>query len=460
MDGKLFDGGGACQIGVMFVHPSSLEFEISDAAEALRAGYVARRTGRWSVDDVGPLARFRALLTKDRYLQLDELPQDLPTLDSLRRWMAHLIIERVTWDDRVSTEVARHDAEHLVMGLGASKWSVRSLIQELIRTSNQGRRNEVAEALVRVSSRASEESIWWLRRRQAAAIELGLESLGWLESPLQGVTTKTIANRLLDATHEIAKEAVGDKPWQGALWAGSAMDAQEGWPAKLTPRWYRAMFGGWRPLSGLRMDVGPMPIAMCGASFVRALVRFGGAVHTSCAFRGGVPFCLAVRPFDMGRACYGALFGGLLSSVPFLRRRLGLGTLRARQQAARMGRSMLVALRLNAAKAVLSSQVDALEVVNAHVVYGSRALCTTIPDELAAVVPRYDPRSAAWFVGSLRAAQWTRLLIETYDEDWFDNPRAHEHLATVDVTRPVVMADDEVDECVLAAVAWAAEVMA
>ena len=72
----------------------------------------------------------------------------------------------------------------------------------------------------------------------------------------------------------------------------------------------------------------------------------------------------------------------------------------------------------------------------------TRALRSNVPDETAGVVPRYDPRSAARLCGALHAVVLERELVNRFDEDWFDNPRAHEHLAAIDCRERMVL-DEE-----------------
>jgi hypothetical protein len=148
---------------------------------------------------------------------------------------------------------------------------------------------------------------------------------------------------------------------------------------------------------------------------------------------------LWLAPFDAAQASYGALFGSLLTSVPFLRRRLGLGGPKAREQARSMGLAMLVALRLDGLRAMMSVQGSPSAMVETYSRQGSRALCAGVPEELSGVIPRYDPRASAWLAGAVQGAVFRRELVETYDEDWFDNPRAQERVVAVDVRNGLLL---------------------
>lgn len=442
----------------MLVHPDQFEAEVFQAVTALRAGCAARAAGAGLDDDPGPLAPYRSMTTRERFEELSSLPEGLANRESLRRWLAYLIIERVTWDDRVAEQDARSRAETVVEGLGEDRFSVRSLIQALLTTRQESRRAAIAQGLVRASGESSEAAMWWAIRRQGAALHLGLDGLSWLEAPFEGIGAEVAAERVIDATQDVAQEVMGKSLWQEVLWEGTAMEAREGWPALLTPRWFRSVFGGWKTLEGLRIDTGVLRQPVCGASFARALARFGTAVHRGCAERTNGPFSLVRRPFDASEASYGALFGSLLTSVPFLRRRLGLGVPAAREQARSLGISMMLNLRLNALRAIMSTHAAPLAMIETYAGQGARALCAEVPEALCGVIPRYDSRGCAWLAGAVQAAIFQRELVETYDEDWFDNPRAHERVVAVDVAKRLVL--DEALVCGGAGLlgAWCAEV--
>jgi len=109
-----------------------------------------------------------------------------------------------------------------------------------------------------------------------------------------------------------------------------------------------------------------------------------------------------------------------------------------------MAQSALLALRLDAARACVACQSNAEDARQAHARSASNALQASLPDDLAGVLPRYDPRAPARLAGALRAALIGRTLMQSHDEDWFDNPRAHEQVSSVDVTMRVTLTQDEV----------------
>ena len=426
----------------MILHPERVEADIEKAATALRAVLHARKLDGWSNQEDDPLASFRAVTTKERFEQMRGLPQELPNKDALLRWQACLTIERVTWDDREFAETARHRHEHRIAELGDAKhaWSIQSLLIELLRSRDATKRSKIAHWITRTSGDASLRAIQWAMRRRAAAHHLGIGALDWLEVPVSGVSLAGVAIHVLDGTDEIANASIGEsKSWENAIWLGAATEAHQGWPTALGPRWFRSVFGGWKTLDSLRIDPGPLCSAVCGSSFVRALARFGAALYRASAGRACNSFSVVHRPFDLASASYGALFASLLASVPFHKKHLGLGTAAAFEQAQLLGRAMLISVRVFGAQAAVSAAESMEAVLEAHASCASRALAHTVPNETAAVLPRYDPRAAVRLCGALRAAALQHELVRCFDDDWFDNPHAHEFLASIDVRERMVL---------------------
>jgi len=286
-------------------------------------------------------------------------------------------------------------------------------------------------------------------RRRAAAQQLGIGTLGWLEAPVRDVSLSSVVARTLSATDAVASAWFGEgKPWEHVVDLGSASDAVHGWPAVLTPRWFRTIFGGWKPLEGMRIPPGPLCNAVSGSSLARALAWFGSAVYQAAAARTCHSWVLTNRPFDLDRESYSALFATLLASPAFLKRHLGLGTTTAIAQSRALARSLLLSLRMNAALVAVLDAESPDAMVDAHVTCVGRALRTTVPDETAGVVPRYDGRASSRLCGALKAALLMRDLVERFDEDWFDNPRAQDHLTAIDVRVRRVLDEELIEQAV------------
>ena len=413
----------------------ALDGRLEQASKAWRSW---RRHARHATREelaIDPFEGRRAVSTRAAFRNLQKLPDEIPEKTSLLRWLAALTLDRVTFEDVVELESVRRAERHVVRDLGPGPWTVRDLCLESVVHPEAGRRAASGRALVELSDDTSSNALFWLARRHEAARQLGIDGLRWLEAPIGAdVSIAQLAQSVLGATDDVAAELlVADQPWHEALCVGAGIDAIEGWPAQLTSRWIYDLFSSTGIAQSAPIDLEAMPQATCGGSFLRALDRFGIALYRARARRITTRFSLAVWPFDPRPACYGALFASLLTSPVFLRKHLGLGQLRARAQAQALMRALVVAARLLAVQSVVGSCEDPSVAREMHRDMGRRALRTELPIELAGVLPRIRPTTCCRLVGALRAANLRDQLVQTHDEDWFDNPRAHEQLQEIDV---------------------------
>ncbi|HEY1532955.1 MAG TPA: hypothetical protein VGF76_03025 [Polyangiaceae bacterium] len=204
-----------------------------------------------------------------------------------------------------------------------------------------------------------------------------------------------------------------------------AEDAQEGWPARLSPRTTLDLLGDRTWIHGLRLRPFSTPVARGAGSFLLALESAGRAISDAAsALRS--PFVLATDVFDLRRNCVGALLGMLPLSPAFATRRLGLSPSRVRDQQRHLARAALVDARVATFRVLLRGLLAR----------GSKALDSDLPElsdgalgfELptaaAGVFIRVRPRDSQRFAGALLASSRHETLVETHDEDWFRNPRA------------------------------------
>jgi len=104
-----------------------------------------------------------------------------------------------------------------------------------------------------------------------------------------------------------------------------------------------------------------------------------------------------------------------------------------------------------AAQGAVADAESPEEMMERHVWGTARALCASVPEETLGVVPRYDPEAQARLCGALRAAMLQRELVERFDDDWFDNPRAHEFLVSIDRTERTTLDGEHLGGALLAA---------
>ena len=207
-----------------------------------------------------------------------------------------------------------------------------------------------------------------------------------------------------------------------ALAVGRA--APEGWPAQLSNRWLEELFGDMA--RGLPIAMPPLPRAIGASSFARALAIFGRAFRVAGASKS-LPFVVARSPAFVDSERYANVFADLAGSTAFQRRALGLSTRVAPAQTRVLAYSMFIGARLSAVRLLLGdpdvpATPDLFDETTSALfgVPAPRALCGAWP------TPRDDEH--ARFLGLLTAEPLARELRERYDEDWFQNPRAAQHL--------------------------------
>lgn len=427
--------------------PADADPESSDAAEA-----AARLKN--------PLEPFRNVSARTTYLELTgqtpslgaELgianprppaPPDPTGLAApLADWIYVLTLERVVWADRVRLATAWHAASITIDQPEPSRLSPREALLRLLADPTDAGRQALAELLARGAGAVADAACILVERRHEAARRLAEGSLRAIEIPCDPPdAVMDAAEALLRRTDALLERTPS---WHHALGRAVGRDAASGWPARLTPRWIEELFRTTPLTQGLAIDLGPLPKPLGASSFARALARFGAALARASS---SGPFALAHAPFDLRQARRAALFGGLVADPVFCARALGLGRGRALDQARAVARSLLVSLRLDAARVLLVFRAgqDGSEHVLLRALRDrgdrfeeatARALGAPIPGALAGVVPALEPDAAVRLAGVLLGARDRRDMIERFDEDWFRNPRAAEAIRDEDSTPP------------------------
>ena len=389
--------------------------------------------------DVAGQTTFRALQ------ELVPSAVDVPQRDGLLRWVHELVQARIAWDLVIDEATARHLPDP----------SLPRTAKGIARTFEEARANLLAathpvaidSALARLDVLAV--PVFAVRaemraRRKEIATRLGLATPWSLVAGPPGDTRgnpiATVAARVLDATeplaielHRLAKR--NEEP--GSLVAktiagGFARDAQEGWPAYLTPRWLEESFPTLAPRQPRNVA---MPEALGGASFLRAAMTWGRALRLASTPRS-LPFGLARDPYPVEAWTHGTLFTLAVAGPVFGKRKLGLSAKNAEKQSRMLALPLFLGLRRIAAEVLgLGEELSAR-------VYGA-----PLPPTLAALgtlsgADRID--APARLLGMLRGDRLVRSFVERFDEDYFDNPRAGSHLTAI-ASGPVwtPMADDE-----------------
>ncbi|MRG92864.1 hypothetical protein [Polyangium spumosum] len=407
----------------MDLPPHEIDRLIARATDELRKRERALRA-EGPADRSSVLEAFRAVSTRSMWIELGERGAKDPILAAARSHVAALTITRVTWPERLRLADAWRAKTIEIEGPVPERVSPRMTLARLLDEAVPEQRRVLADALTRGASELSDAALVHEERRAEAFRRLGIEDVDAFEVPVQPATSLArIAERVLDVTDELLPKRTSR--WNDALAASLARDAGEGWPARLSPRWFQELFGKTGLFDGLTIPPFELPRLVGATSFARALARFGAAFAEADVPRAA-PFVLARPPFDLRAARRAALFGALPADPTFGVRALGLGRSRARAQAEQVARALLLSLRLLAARVLFRGSVtlphrarrERFEELT------FRALGASIPGVLAFVVPAAEPRDPTRLAGALLAMSDRRALIERFDEDWFENPRA------------------------------------
>jgi hypothetical protein len=387
-----------------------------DASRALRKDPDA---SRYNV-----LESHRAVTTRSMWIELGERAAKDPLLAAARVWAYALTLERVCWPARVKVADALHASVIEVPDLEAARLSPRTVFERVFTDVEADRRRFYADAFVRGAGGVRDASFVMAERRAEAIRKLGVDDVDALEVPLDPSTSLVgVAERVLEVTEPFVP--TGFRCWDEVLAFGLARDAGEGWPSRLSLRWFTDLFAATGLLDGLVLPAIEPPPLLGATSFVRALALFG-RVYAETDVSRSAPFVFVRSPFDLRVARRAALFGSLPIDTVFGVRALGLGRVRAADQARRIARALVIMLRLDALRVLLRG----IELLSPRVrrerfeEQTARAFGVAFPKDLEFVVPHLGPNDPTRLLGTLLAVADRRSLVERFDEDWFRSPHA------------------------------------
>jgi hypothetical protein len=413
----------------------SLDRDVARAANALERWRGQVWAGAEDAVDDDPFGGVRYVAAKTTRDGLRELPVsavDGPVRDGLLRWVGHLVLARLERDDDVALGEAanaqsiRFDGDEPRMASWREGW------RELVASRNAGEARRWLEALAEGGPALEAVTRTRSARRLEVARRLGFSHPWEAEGrglPGGRAALLAAARVWLEATDDLAraqrKEALREGIDAAAvLHLAMARTASEGWPARLTPRWFEDVFGAGP--RGLPIRLGALPRAFGAASFARALLSFGRAVRIASA-PSALPFAVARDPWQGSAHRLGAVFGALAADAGFHRVALGTGRRVAAAQARLLAGTALLEARIQAARVILGDDerpapADTFDETTARL-FGTpldRGLRGAWP------VPRADDPER--FVAVLDAHPFRQSLRDRFDDDWFRNPRAWEAL--------------------------------
>ncbi|HLK35371.1 MAG TPA: hypothetical protein VKU41_01380 [Polyangiaceae bacterium] len=353
---------------------------------------------------------------------------ETPLRDALRYWVRWLIGVRVGGPDDVGWAAAAAEPVAYWAGEEPKLVSWRECWRGAAQARKAGEARLWIEAAAGAATPLAHVAATRASRRLELARRLGLEH-PW-EGPARPApeALRSAARGILDATEDVSRavwrEALGrDFDAADVIHSAVAREAAEGWPARLTARWFDEAFrGGAR---GLRVALPSLPRATGASSFARALVAFGFAVRAATA--RAVPFALGREPDAISAHRLGWVFGALASDEAFFVRSLGVGVRRAAAQARLLARTALLETRLTAARVLLGDDArfaarDLFEEVVPRV-FGS-----PLAPSLRGAWPTCREDEPSRFLALLETPRLRGALRDHFDVDWFVNPRAWAHL--------------------------------
>ncbi len=394
-------------------------------AMALSLDRRARALSSGSITEEDDVVFARVASSRDSFRELDGLASDR-FARALRDWVAWLTLERVTSADLIRAAMARHVPLPNDGVSGAS-------LAELVRAVLSGSERDARIACDRLAKADTTDALDALRRfadRRAEAARLLLEGrdadpdLRRLLSPFEGATA--LSERVLGSSQRAFEALGGRDSFCETFRAALAVGAGEGWPAKLVPRWISSLFGP-ELFRGVSIDRITLPPPLGAASFVRAVHRVGRA--WAFADRApSAPFSMARRPHDELASSQGALLALALLEPAFHAKKLGLGRERARLQATEIGRALVGWVRIEAVRVGAWPLLRGSAAARDFEELSERALGRAIPGRLVGLLPFSGPDDAIAVLPFVRAFALRNRFRERFDDDWFDNPRAHDAL--------------------------------
>jgi len=388
--------------------PFELDRWVASAARDLRLERVRFRTLEGVQEGAASIPRrISSQAALDELLEQQERGASL-LVAALIEWVRHLAVARVTARDRAEVFAARF-GEH-----GAFSEIVQSLLQPSANTPAIERKLCDAAAGVHDALRRREERV-----REASRL-IGLQA------GAAAPAAPAFAEQVLAITD--AAFMRDDSPsWSAPLKRSLAIDAAEGWPVHLTHRWLASLFAGGELVRGVKLEDVPLPIPLGAASFSRALGFFGDMLAFADRPNGS-PFCLVRAPHDRLVARRSCLFAGLPLEPTFFQKKLGLGKSFAVEQTRFVARSAVIWLRVAALRVLACPLLQSDRGGRDFEELSERVLGRALPGVLLGVLPAFGPSDGVLLESAADACLERARLRERFDDDWFENPRAHEAL--------------------------------
>lgn len=417
----------------------AIDREVARGVERLARWREALRREPGAHADEEPLEAVRRVAGKSTWEALGALSPvmlDVPLRDRLQAWVAALVAarvgqpEEVAWARGAGEPVGRFAGEPPRMASWRDAW------RGVVRARSAAEARLWLDAAAEPAPSLAEIARKRAGKRLEVARRLGKEHPWELAPGTKPGDVRALAQRLLDATEELSREvwkpvlreaAVPAMAPALVMHAAVAREAGEGWPARLGGAWLQEQFGA--RLEGLGPATGPLPEAVGASSFARALYAFGFALRVAGAPKVA-PFALAHEPGARWAHRSGATFASLTADPEWQTRALGVGKRTALAQSRVLARTLLLDLRLQAARVLLGDPAD-LAPRDRFAELGARLFGAELDARLRGAWPEARDDDVSRLLGAIEAHGFARELRDRFDADWFRNPRAWTHLRAV-----------------------------
>jgi len=385
-----------------------------------------------------PLQPYRTVAGRTLFRDLDQLGEQDPLRDYLKRWVFCLAERRVNSKLTRASYLERYQRKLTVETEPSSLTLAEMLLHALRKPAMAA--SVLNDYLKQCGPYGTQIGLLWERRAELAR-RWGLPSYERVLAGSDDAAPVEAARAWLDRTQDMFfehRQSSLDRLIDSAL----ARDAKLDWPSHLSWRTLAGFFAGTQLLSSLKLRSKRLPERVAPASFMRALARMGEEWSQALAPSDQF-FVVAHDPYRLQTHAYAALFAMLLHNPSFLKHTLGMQPHQLAQTRRALFRTLLIESRVRALKVVVANGG----------LHGRAALQETFLNELdhrlgvrlpehtagALFVP--DNESERGFAGLLLASSQVDALFQSHNEDWFRNPRAIDQLRSEASLPPRLMVD-------------------
>ncbi len=355
------------------------------------------------------------LVEAERRAELTSHPA--PDARALAPWLDALASERQAWPDRLSLARLWHEPRRTSHHSG--RRSAHQLRALLLAAPQRRQRSVHGASFAELAGALSTAHLRALQRRTDGD-GAGLLRVAEAGSDQVGAAAAELLRRTEDAARQ--RQHPG---WVEGLHRAIGREADEGWPARLRPRWLAETFAGSGLAGRVNLDRIETTAAWGGSSFCRALGLLGVAV-LDVGRPAAMPLALHQHPWGTRRHKRHALFAALPLELSFAHRILGLGRHRAEDHRRTLAGALLCSLRLDAFRVVLAAAWPGgtARLTEQFAEVSEQLFSQPAPPTLLGVLPQLRPGDGPCFIGTLQSLVQRDRLVGQFDEDWFRNPAA------------------------------------